>query len=225
MINQIEETDLTLGSKNEESKKIKNFKPSRSLMSSLNDSFESNVKRMNKKTKYTTCRQYCVKHVFLSRRTKRMQVNQIQNALSLDFQGLCSHNIYSFYILMLLLGIYTHVIWFALCLLSTLPSSQLPSALKPFSRHYAFEMVMLPLLLLFSIYPLALSIISLTSLIFNFLFGREYETVYSWHRNSIYRLVQVIVFCSNVLPSLKRLHSEASSSQDFSKIFDIVDLE
>lgn len=91
--------------------------------------------------------------------------------------------------LLLILGIYLHVIWFGLSLFSTYPDSTLPSALKPFSPELGFDMVMLPLVLLFSIYPLGLSIISLISLIFNFLFGREYETVYSWHRNSIYRLV------------------------------------
>ena len=64
---------------------------------------------------------------------------------------------------------------------------------------------MLPPLLMFGVYPILWSMWSLFLLISNLLYGREYETMYSWHRNSIMKLMNNVIYASCVIPTLTRL--------------------
>jgi hypothetical protein len=169
--------------------------------------------------KYGTLRQYCIKMVFLSRRNKLMQVNQIQNAFSLDSSYLCSFNIFSLYMIAMSVLVYAHAVWFTLIAFSLEDNPEVSGVFHPFTKQQAYSMVMLPPLLILGLYPLFLALCSIVCLISNFIFGREYETVYSWHRNSIYRLIQVMVFGANLLPCMNKIRQYSEEQITISEIF------
>lgn len=106
---------------------------------------------------------------------------------------------------MLIAIVYGIAIWFSLIVFSLEENINVTTALQPFTKQTAFRMLMIPGMILMGIIPMLLALFSLIILICNFIYGREYETVYSWHRNSIYRLIQVIVFSCNVVPCFNKI--------------------
>ena len=121
-------------------------------------------------------------------RSRRTNINQIHSVFSLSCRGLWSYNILNLYILLLCLFVYAHAVWFGLLLVSSSQGNFLEK-FRIFDKETARSLLALPLLLIFGVYPLILSILSFLILLCNLVGGRYYEMMYSWHRNSFLKLM------------------------------------
>jgi hypothetical protein len=108
---------------------------------------------------------------------------------SLDFTGLCSHNTLNVWISGLVLLILAHAILEIFIILDFDHLVDYTSMITEF---------WLPMLI-FSVYPLILAILSTTTLLQNLLFDPNYPVVCVWHRNSIITLIQNIIYSCLVL--------------------------
>ena len=103
---------------------------------------------------------------------------------------------------------YAHAVWFSVAMLSLdheQAATWVPDFFHPFDTQVARYMMCLPVLLVFSVYPLILAINSLALILLNLICGREYETMYSWHRNSILKLFENIIFSICLMVFLTKL--------------------
>lgn len=100
---------------------------------------------------------------------------------------------------------YATAILFILMVFSVTQVDAVPEALSPFSYETSKNLVG-PLILLFGLYPIIFAIIAVWMLVSNLLFSRDYEAMYSWHRNSLLNLLTTMIFSSSVTPCLMRIH-------------------
>ena len=108
-------------------------------------------------------------------------------------------------IVLLSLIVYATAILFILMVFSVAGVDTIPQLLRPLSYETSKNLVG-PLILLFGLYPIAFALIAMWLLVSNLLFSRDYEAMYSWHRNSLLNLLTTMIFCSSVTPCLMRIH-------------------
>ena len=104
--------------------------------------------------------------------------------------------------------LYIHAVWFGLMLVSA-SEGDFMSFLRKFDRDTARQLMTLPLLLVVGVYPLILSISSFVVLMCNLMSGRDYEMMYSWHRNSFLKLMTNIIFSTCLISWLSRVHIDS----------------
>lgn len=105
----------------------------------------------------------------------------------------------------LALFVYANAILFILMVLSVSEVEEIPQALRPLSYDVSKNLIG-PLILTFGIYPICWALLAIWMLVSNLLFSREYEAMYSWHRNSLLNLLTTIIFSSSITPCLMRIH-------------------
>lgn len=112
-------------------------------------------------------RQYLIKQILLPQRSKRKSIDSIHSLFRLDFVGLCSYNKFNFIVMMLNSFVYAHSISFSII---------------TDDNHWSKIIL---LFLVFGVYPMVFSLVSLISLLHNLLCSRDYQNLSAWHRNSI----------------------------------------
>ena len=104
---------------------------------------------------------------------------------SLHFKGLCSYNKMTWVVFLLSMFIYAHFAWAVILVLSQLNVEKDMPMMKYGTIDKATERIMIPFILIFGVYPLLLAIWSNILLLSDVMFGKQYEALYSWHRNSL----------------------------------------
>ena len=135
-------------------------------LTSHNDSFEYNTMNLTRRKMIAgNFRQYLIKQILLPQRSKKKSIDSIHSLFSLDFVGLCSYNKFNLVVMMLNIFVYAHSIFFIV----------------------SYNLWLL--FLVFGLYPMVLSLVSLIALLHNLLCSRDYANLSAWHRNSIILLV------------------------------------
>lgn len=123
-----------------------------------------------------------------------MAISQIQGAFSLG----C--NLYTVYFLAILLLVYGLVIWFIL-ILSSIDGHDF----NPIEHKHAWNQLFIPIILGAGLIPMIFAASSMVLLINNIFLTKDYTTLTAWHRDSLYRLIQVIFFSGVMLPFLIKM--------------------
>ncbi len=148
-------------------------------LSSHNDSIE--YTKMKKKKQ--NLRQYFIMSLFLPQRSRRVHINCILSLFSFDFAGFCSYNKLNLYVILTQLFLYLHIAY-----LSYLVYEQ-----EYKNQDNTFYLLYI-LTLIFCIYPIILTSIAISMFIKSLACSNDYGSVHAWHRNTIIKFVQNLVF-------------------------------
>lgn len=161
----------------------------------MNDSFEYTNKNLRKKEKKKNCREWLIISIFLPQRSRRQQIDSIHTMYALDFRGLCSYNQLNVLIMAILI-----FVWINLGLFCQFAQSEVENGT-------IFNLSSRIMLMLISCgYPIFFSLMSLLLLVHNLCFDKQYEHMAVWHRNTMFIILQVFIFCGFIFTSFVRLH-------------------
>lgn len=154
-------------------------------LSSHNDSFEYTVMNLNRRSNTKNWRLFLIRHVILPQRTKRIYLNTIHSVFSGDFRGLCSTNILNCYVTIIVVFILIHVVLLNLAVYMALEKEK-----ELRLEHQYWNYLNVLLLLMTGVYPIVIAVLAVVMLVQNLLCTVEYENMFVWHRNSLFRYVQ-----------------------------------
>lgn len=148
-------------------------------LSSHNDSIEYTIMNFQKKEKkYVNMRQYFIKALFLTQRSKRVHVNCILSLFSYECSGLCTSNKLNLYVILIQLFLSLH----AGLLLYLLYQQQFREQTNYKLQVYIFSLVV-------CLYPMLLTFIAVAIFIQSLACSQDYGNVHVWHRNSIIQFI------------------------------------
>ena len=135
-------------------------------------------------------RQYIIRQIFLPQRSRRRHINSIHSLFTMEFRGFCSHNKLAGFITVLCFFVYLHCAWFVLAIMTR-------DGVSPVNLNEFYDLTV-PGLLVFGVYPLLFSIFSLVIILTDTLCTKQYDSICSWHKNSMMQLGTNIVFSTCV---------------------------
>ena len=88
-------------------------------------------------------------------------------------------------VFLLSMFIYAHFVWLILLVISQINLERELPMMRYAMIDAATEKIMIPFIMIFGVYPLLFAILSNILLLSDVIFGKAYEALYSWHRNSL----------------------------------------
>ena len=166
---------------------MKEHDTSSKRLASHQDSFEYTLLNLKKSDKSRSIRQYFIRQVFLPQRSKRAFINSIHSLFSFDLTGLCSDNQLNAYVILLLIFVYCHSYMVTYICWHYVDDQSNPE-IKPEDKANLKELGLIGFLVL-AIYPLVFAIFSVILLVFDLTCGKHHESMFSWHRNSLIKIL------------------------------------
>ena len=125
---------------------------------------------------------------------------------SLEFKGLCSHNKLNLYIIWIYSIVAALLAYFCLVAEKEVESGE---------DNTSWKSIALMTVIICGL-PMLITFISAFMLVHNLCCDKQYEHMAVWHRNSLFSLLQVLIFTGFLLSSFIRLLTERYSDQNLS---------